>query len=85
VGEEIRIKDATSAQGAARRHLEGQYGADKIKSINFTRCWYHGGSTMDVWEVEGDITIKKGMISKEVRHFKYQIDPSTGNVIGFEA
>ena len=40
---------------------------------------------MDVWEVEGDVTLKKGIIGKEIRHFKYQIDPVTGGVMEFEA
>jgi len=84
MGEEVRIRDATSAQSAARRHLEAQYGADKVVNIKVTRCWYSTGTRMDVWEVEGDVTIKKGLIRKEVRHFKYQIDPVTGSVVGFE-
>jgi len=84
MGEEVRIRDATSAQSAARRHLEAHYGADKIKDVKFTRTWYATGTKMDVWEVEGDVTIKKGLIGKEVRHFKYQIDPTTGSVVGFE-
>jgi len=84
MGEEARIRDAFSAQSAVRRHLEAQYGADKIKNVKFTRVWYSTGARMDVWEVEGDITVKKGLIGKEVRHFKFQIDPITGNIVGFE-
>jgi len=84
MGEDVRIKDATSAQSAARRHLEAHYGVDKIKDVKFTRTWYATGARMDVWEVEGDVTVKKGLIGKDVRHFKYQIDPATGNVVGFE-
>ena len=82
---EIRVEDATSAQAAARRHLEGLYGSDRIKRVSFTKTWYATGATKDVWEVEGDVVIKRGMFSKEVRHFKFQIDPETGRVIGFEA
>jgi len=40
---------------------------------------------MDVWEVEGDVTLKKGIIEKKTRHFKYQIDPTTGSMMGFKA
>lgn len=79
-----RIDDAVSAQAAVRRHLEAQYGADKIHNISFSRSWFNPGTTMEVWEVEGDITIKKGLFSKEHRHFKYQIDSATGRVIGYE-
>ena len=81
---EFKVEDATSAQSAARRHLEAHYGADKVRSVKFTRAWYATGARRDVWEVEGDVEIKKGMFSKEHRHFKYQIDPDTGRVIAFE-
>lgn len=43
-----------------------------------------GRSKRDVWEVEGDVEMKKGLIGKEFRHFKYQIDPETARVIAFE-
>lgn len=81
---DAKIQDATSAQAAARRHLEGHYGADKIRGVSFSRAWYSTGARRDVWEVEGDVEIKKGMFRKEHRHFKYQIDPDTGRVIAFE-
>lgn len=84
MGEEARIKDAVSAQSAVRRHLEALYGTDKIVAVKFTKVWYSTGAKMDVWEVEGDVTIKKGLLAKETRHFKYQVDPTTGSVVGFE-
>jgi hypothetical protein len=34
--------------------------------------------------VEGIVSLKKGVLRKESRHFKFQIDPLTGDVIGFE-
>ena len=76
----VKIEDATSAQSAARRHLEGQYGTDKIRGLSFSRTWLSVGPTREVWEVEGDVEVKKGMFGKEHRHFKYQIDPDTGRV-----
>jgi len=79
-----RIDDAVSAQAAVRRHLEAQYGTDKINNISFSRSWFTPGTTMEVWEVDGEVIIKKGLFSKEHRHFKYQIDSSTGRVIGYE-
>ena len=80
----IKIDDAVSAQAAVKRHLEAQYGSDKIQNISFSRSWFNPGTTMDVWEVEGDITIKTGIFSKDQRHFKYQIDALSGRVIGYE-
>jgi len=82
--EEVRVDDAISAQAAAKRHLEAHFGADKVISIRFTRAWYTPGARRDLWEVEGDVIVKKGMFSREVRHFKFQIDPETARVIAFE-
>jgi hypothetical protein len=84
MSEEARVGDATSAQAAARRHLEAHYGANRILNVRFSRTWYATGSKRDVWEVEGDVTLKKGLFGKEVKHFKFQIDPETGRVIAFE-
>ena len=84
MSETLRVEDATSAQAAVRRHLEAHYGADKIVEVKFTRTWYATGAKRDLWEVEGDVKIKKGIFGKEIRHFKYQIDPETGRVIAFE-
>ena len=81
---EMRVMDATSAQLAARRHLESVYGSDKIVSMTVSRVWFVAGKTRDVWEVEGEVVVKKGAFKKETRHFKFQIDPETGRVIGFE-
>lgn len=78
-----RISDASSAQMAARRHLEAQHG-DKLVELKVRKCWYSTGANRDVWDVEGLAVIKKGMFSKEQRPFKYQIDPASGAVIGFE-
>jgi hypothetical protein len=84
MSEGIRIEDAVSAQAAARRHLEALYGADRVLNVKFSRTWYATGSKRDVWEVEGFVIIKKGLFGKEVKHFKYQIDPESGRVIAFE-
>ena len=81
---EFKVEDATSAQAAARRHLEAYYGADRVRNVRFTRTWYVAGAKRDVWEVEGDVELKKGVFGKEYRHFKCQIDPETGRVIAFE-
>ena len=80
-----QVEDAISAQSAARRYLESQYGLDKIKNILFSRTWYTPGAQRDIWEVEGDIEIKKGMFGKMHRHFKFQIDPTSSRVISATA
>jgi len=81
--DERRVVDASGAQMAARRHLESQHG-DKLIELKVRKCWYSTGATKDVWDVEGIAVIKKGMFAKEQRAFKYQIDPTSGAVIGFE-
>jgi len=79
----VRVSDAASAQLAARRDLEVQYGANRIERVVFTRAWYATGGARDFWEVEGEITARTGLFGKAMRHFKFQIDPF-GNVIGSE-
>jgi hypothetical protein len=79
-----RVEDAISAQGAARRYLAAQFGQNKVKEVSFSRAWYVAGAQRDVWEVEGDVLVKKSWFSKEQVHFKFQIDPETGRVIAYE-
>lgn len=78
------IQDATGAQNACRRHLDAQYGADKILGVKYSRSWYTAGTKMDIWEVEGDVTVKSGFLSKVQKHFKAQVHPETGRVIAFD-
>ena len=80
-----RVDDASSAQAAARRYLAAQFGQKKVKEVSFSRAWYSTGAQKDVWEVEGDVVVKKGLFGKENLHFKFQIDPETGRVIAYEA
>ena len=80
----IQIEDASSAQAAARRYMIAQLGLKKIKEISFSRTWYQTGVQRDIWEVEGDVSIKKGLFGKKDVHFKLQIDPEKGKVIAYE-
>lgn len=81
--EDLRIDDATTAELAARRHLEAQF-ADKLVNVKFVKVWLHPGTQVNVWEVEGFMTLKKGLLKKEQRRFRFQIDSSSGDIIGFE-
>lgn len=81
--EDLRIDDATTAELAARRHLEAQF-ADKLVNVKFVKVWLHPGAQVNVWEVEGFMTLKKGLLRKEQRRFRFQIDSSSGDIIGFE-
>ena len=78
-----KIADAPAAETVVRRALETQYG-DKLKSLSFRKCWYSSSGSQEFWDIEGTLTRKKGMMSKETRNFRYQIEPDTGNIIGYE-
>lgn len=80
----VRVEDAMSAQASAKRYLIAQFGQGKVKDISFTRAWYSTGARRDIWEVEGDVLVKKGWFGKESVHFKFQIDPETARVIAYE-
>jgi hypothetical protein len=80
---DLRIDDATTAELAARRHLEAQF-AGKLANVKFVKIWLHPGGQMSVWEVEGFITLKKPFLRKEQRRFRFQIDSASGDIIGFE-
>jgi len=80
---EKKIADATAAEMVVRRALETQYG-DKLKNLSFRKCWYTSAGTKEFWDVEGTLTRKKGILSKERKNFRYQIDPDTGNIVGYD-
>jgi len=80
---EKKIADASVAETVVRRALETEYG-DKIKSLVFRKCWYSAAGRQEFWDVEGTLIRKKGMLRKETRNFRYQVDPDTGNIIGHE-
>ncbi len=85
------MSDANSAQLAAEEHLKVQYGADKIQDITYSNVKHFTGAIKDVWEVGGEAIIKTGTFESETMrfrrvtiHFKLQIDPITGALMGFE-
>jgi len=79
-----RVEDAGGAQAAARRYLVAQFGQDKILDVSFSKVWFSTGTLRDVWEVEGNLVVRKRWIDKDHLHFKFQIDPETGRVIAYE-
>jgi hypothetical protein len=81
---DTRVDDAWKAQATAKRYLEAQFGIDRVKTATFSKAWYTQGSMRDLWEVEGDVDLKKGKFGKVSIHFMLQVDPSTGRVISFE-
>jgi hypothetical protein len=84
MSDDVRVEDATTAEFAVRRYLEAQYPGRTI-DVKISKIWYRGGTLKDVWEVEGIVTIKRAAVLRERKSFRFQIDPETGDVIGFEA
>ena len=77
------ISDAPAAEGAVRNALQSQYG-NNLKQLSFRKCWYSSAGRQEFWDVEGSFIEKKGMLGRETRNFRYQIDPDSGRIIGFE-
>ncbi|MCD6096434.1 MAG: hypothetical protein J7J99_07755 [Thermoprotei archaeon] len=78
------MADVTLAQQVSINYLRKLYGRTKISQVRFTRIWFTTYGTRDVWEVEGTVVIKRGVLAKETRSFRLQLDPLTGRIIGFE-
>ena len=78
-----KIADAPAAETVVRRSLEAQYG-NKLKSLSFRKCWYSSAGKQEFWDVEGTLIRKKGIFSKETKNFRFQVDPDTGNIVGYE-
>jgi hypothetical protein len=88
---EIRVADADSAKLTTEEHLKVQYGTDKIQDITYFNVKHFTGAVKDVWEIEGEVTIKTGTFERKtmrfkraIIHFKLQIDSITGDLMGFE-
>ncbi|MBI2850596.1 MAG: hypothetical protein HYX80_06085 [Chloroflexi bacterium] len=80
---EKRVADSPAAEMAVRRALETKFG-ERLKSVAFRKCWYSAAGEQEFWDVEGTLVRKKGIITKEIRNFRYQIDPDSGNILGYE-
>jgi len=80
---EKKVDDVPAAEMVVRRALETRYG-DKLKNITFRKCWYSASGEQEYWDVEGTLRRKKGILSKEIRNFRYQVDPEKGSIIGYE-
>jgi len=79
--QEKKVTSAFDAEAVVRRSLERQH-PDLIKALNFYKSWYATSGSKEYWDVEGFIEIKKGKPKK--RSFRYQVDPVTGEIFGYE-
>lgn len=81
MAKERKINSAFDAETVVRRSLEKQHG-DLIKTLNFYKSWYSSSGNKEYWDVEGFLALKKGKTKK--RSFRYQVDPETGDIFGYE-
>jgi hypothetical protein len=82
--QQLRVRDANDAKAIAYSHLEMQLHPKEVLGISFERVWFSEGIRRDVWEIEGVVKVKKGFLSSERKHFRLQIDPASGNILGFD-
>ncbi|MFC2050751.1 zinc ribbon domain-containing protein [Chloroflexota bacterium] len=75
--------DASQAQMAVIKYLESAY-MNYLKEVHFTKCWYShvGGQTF--WDVEGFMLTTKKVGGSNEMHFRFQVDPNSGEVLGYE-
>jgi hypothetical protein len=84
VFEDSKIEDAKSAEVVVRRELEARFGRNNIVKVTFSRAELVTGKSGEFWEAEGDIVLKVGLVSKQIKHFRYRIDSETKRTVGFE-
>jgi hypothetical protein len=78
-----KITDAPAVEDAVRNSLQLQYGKG-LTGLSFRKCWYSSAGRQEFWDVEGTFTHKKGLMGRETLNFKFQVDPDSGRVVGYE-
>jgi hypothetical protein len=75
--------DASQAQMAVTKYLERAY-MNYLKEVQFTKCWYSHAGSQSFWDVEGFMLTKKKISGSSELHFRFQVDPTSGEVLGYE-
>lgn len=75
--------DASQSQMAVRRYLESAY-TKQLRDVHFTKCWYSHAGSQSFWDVEGFMLTKKKVRGRKELHFRFQVDPNSGEVLGYE-
>jgi len=65
------------AEAIIRNFLNRRYG--RVELVEFGRAWHEKG----VWTVEGNMTVKTGILFSHRKHFKLHINAKTGEVIKY--
>ena len=75
--------DASQAQMAVIKYLESAY-MNYLKEVHFTKCWYSHLGGQSFWDVEGFMLTTKKVGGSNEMHFRFQVDPNSGEVLGYE-
>jgi hypothetical protein len=75
--------DASQAQMAVIKYLESAY-MNYLKEVHFTKCWYSHVGGQSFWDVEGFMLTTKKVGGSNEMHFRFQVDPNSGEVLGYE-
>jgi len=75
--------DASQAQMAVIKYLESAY-MNYLKEVHFTKCWYSHIGGQSFWDVEGFMLTTKKVGGSNEMHFRFQVDPNSGEVLGYE-
>ena len=75
--------DASKAQMAVIKYLESAY-MNYLKEVHFTKCWYSHVGDQSFWDVEGFMLTTKKVGGSNEMHFRFQVDPNSGEVLGYE-
>jgi len=84
MSEDSEVKDALSAEVIVRAELEARFGRNKISRVTVHRAELVSSESSEFWEAEGDIVLKLGLASKQIKHFKYCIDADLKRIVRFE-
>jgi hypothetical protein len=78
-----KVADAPAAEAAVRDALQTQYGSN-LKGLSFRKCWYSSAGRQEFWDIEGSFIQKRNFLGRDTKNFRYQVDPDSGRIIGYE-
>ena len=76
-------KQLEYAKKSSLIYLKKQY--NEIDDIVFTKIWHKEDGASAVWEVEGRLKVKKGLLAGHLSMFRLQIDPRSMRVKSFDS
>ena len=79
----LRIMDAQAATSAIEKYFVLY--EKRFAGVVFQKCWYSDTGQRPLWDVQGTVATKRLIpIFRKHRHFRYQLDATEGNIIGFD-